>query len=246
MTTSPVPALLRRLAGTPEPVLTWYGAVDGRVGERIELSGPTLVRWVAKTAHLLVEADAEPGERVLVALGADWRAPAFWLAAWHLGLSVVLPDEAGGKARGAGTTDPVAAPVEIDMAVVADGGPVPVGVAGDRVLVVARPALARTAEHVPTGAVDYAATVTGMPDDPPPPGPSPVPALVAGTARIEISDALAGGEHGRWWLGPDAGPHQIAATWAAGGSVVWHAGLTGDAAQRVRAAERVLARLPLH
>jgi uncharacterized protein (TIGR03089 family) len=203
--------------------------VEGRAGERIELSGPTLVRWVAKTAHLLAEADAEPGERVLVALGVDWRAPACWLAAWHSGLTVALPDGAGG---------PRGHDVDMDMAVVADGDPAPAAVPPDRVVVVARPALARAAAHLPAGALDYAATVTGMPDDPPPPGPVPSPALAAGASQMELGEVVAGGQAGRWWLGPDAGPREIVAAWAAGGSVVWHAGLVGDAAERVRATEQ--------
>jgi uncharacterized protein (TIGR03089 family) len=214
--------LLRRLAGTPGPVLTWYAAVDGRAGERIELSGPTLVRWVAKTAHVLLESDAEPGERVLVALGVDWRAPALWLAAWHLGLTVVLSGEALGY----------------DMAVVADGDPTPEDVPPDRVVVVARPALARAAELLPAGAVDYAATVTGMPDDAPPPGPAPSPAVVRGPSHVDATQVLAGGLAGRWWFGSSAGPHEVCSTWAAGGSVVWHAGLAGDEAQRVRTTEQ--------
>ncbi|MGF1661127.1 MAG: hypothetical protein ACFCVG_01420, partial [Kineosporiaceae bacterium] len=125
-----------------------------------------------------------------------------------------------------------------ETAVVADGEPVPAGVTADRLVVVARPALARAAEHLPAGAVDYAATVTGMPDDPPPSGPAPSPALVQGCSRLDAAGAVAGGRPGRWWLGPDAGPHEIVATWAAGGSVVWHAGLAGDAAERVRVTEQ--------
>ncbi|MGF1648628.1 MAG: TIGR03089 family protein [Kineosporiaceae bacterium] len=229
MNPSPVPGLLRRLTGTPTPLLTWYSAVDGQVRDRIELSGPTLVRWVSKTAHLLIEADAEPGEQVLVALGVDWRAPVFWLAAWHLGLTVALPD--GGRERGSGEG-------HVDLAVVADGDPAPPGVPGDRVVVVARPALARAADHVPAGAVDYAATVTGLPDDAPPPGPAPSPAIVAATTRIGLPEVLTGGRDGRRWFGPAAGPHDIAGTWAAGGSVVWHGGLTGNDAERVRTAEQ--------
>jgi uncharacterized protein (TIGR03089 family) len=201
-------------------VLTWYSVSQ----ERIELSGPTLLRWVAKTAHLLqLDVDAQPGERLVADLGASWRAPAVWLAAWHLGLTVVLPGGGGG-----------------DLAVVADGRGVPDSTDADRLVVVAGPALALRAEHVPAGAVDYAATVSGFPDVPPPPGPAPEPALASAEGELSLAEVLSGGERRRLWLGPQAGPREVVGTWAAGGSVVWHDGLPDAEADRTRADEQAV------
>lgn len=220
MTPPPVASLLERLARTPGPLLTWYSTSQ----ERIELSGPTLLRWVAKSAHLLqLDLDAQPGERLVVDLGPSWRAPAVWLAGWHLGLTLVLP--------GAGRAD---------LAVVSDGDGPPDGTDADRLAVVAGPALALRAERVPVGAVDYAATVSGFPDVPPAPGPAPDPAVVSSHGEAALGDVLADGDGRRLWLGPDAGPREVIGTWAAGGSVVWHDGLGDLDAGRARAAEQAV------
>lgn len=220
MTHPPVASLLDRLAGVPGPLLTWYSTSH----ERIELSGPTLLRWVAKTAHLLqLEVAAEPGERLVVDLGSSWRAPAVWLAGWHLGLTVGVPGDGGG-----------------DLAVVGDGREAPEDVDDDRLVVVAGPALALRAQHVPADAVDYAATVAGFPDVLPAPGPTPDPAIATADGEVGLAEVLSGGDGRRLWLGPQAGPREIVGTWAAGGSVVWHDGLAAAEAERARSAEQAV------
>ncbi len=208
-----VPALLARLGRVSEPRLTWYGAA----GERVELSGRVLVNWVAKTAHLLLdELDAAPGDFVLVALGCSWRAPAIWLAAWHLGCQV------DHRAAQPGPAATASAPA---IAVIRDGDAPPTGTR--RVLVVATDVLARRADTLPPAAVDYAAEVTGQDDALPPPA--------ASGARPWRGQATPAG---RVLFGPGATTGELLAVWAAGGSVVWHDGLAEQELRRVIETER--------
>ncbi|MFC3687770.1 TIGR03089 family protein [Aquipuribacter hungaricus] len=203
-------ALLRQLGADPRPRLTWYGPDD----QRVELTGRVLHTWVAKTAHLLLEeADVVPGSRVLVRLGADWRAPVFWLAAWYLGAQVLHQDQG--------------APADVDVVGLSE-------VRGDHeaarsttaVLVVVPPgAVAAPAEGLPPGAVDYGGEVSGFPDVPPAPGPRTPLGPPAAEAR-------------RVLVGPEGSPDRVVATWAAGGSVVLHTGLPAAALERVAAQER--------
>lgn len=205
-----LPGLLRRLQADPGPRLTWYGPD----GARVELTGRVLVTWVAKTAHLLAaEADVVPGSRVLVRLGADWRAPVFWLAARYLGaevlhqwqgappdVAVVGQDEVVGE-------DDAAARTTATLVVVPDE------------------AVAAPLQGLPPGCVDYGGEVSGFPDVLPPPGPSaPLGPPAAGARRV--------------LLGPEALPDRVLATWAAGGSVVLHTGLPPETLARVAAQER--------
>lgn len=159
--------LVASLQADPRPRLTWYG--DG--GDRVELTGRVLAQWVAKTAHLLLEeADVEPGSLVRVALGPDWRAPVFWLAAWYLGAAV----------EGPGTV-----PSPPDVAVVREGDDV---VPGAVTVVVASAALPGPATDLPPGAVDYGGEVSAQPDQLPTPG----PAVVLGVAPRTGDRALLG------------------------------------------------------
>ena len=205
------PALLRRLAGDPQPRLTWYGPD----GQRVELTGRVLLTWVAKTAHLLVEeADVGPGSRVLVRLGADWRAPVFWLAAGYLGAEVLHR--------------PQATPPDVDVVGQDEvlGRPDAVRDSGAGTLVVVpHQAVAAPLDGLPPGCVDYGGEVSGHPDVLPAPGP-----------RVALGLPPAPG--GRVMLGPDRSPEQVLATWAAGGSVVLHTGLDVAALARVAAQER--------
>lgn len=154
-----VARLVRTLQQDPRPRLTWYGDDDARV----ELTGAGLAQWVAKTAHLLAEeADVEPGSRVEVRLGPDWRAPVFWLATWFLGAQV---------GPGAGTGHP-------DVLVVPEGS---APSAAAVTVVVAAAALPRPVTDLPPGAVDYGAEVSGFPDQLPPPGPATVLRLDVGS-----------------------------------------------------------------
>src|ERR1700730_16678532 len=79
--TGPADLLRRVVAGDPaRPLVTFY---DDAAGERIELSAKTFDNWVAKTANLLVDGlDAEPGERVAIALPRHWQTCVWVFASW--------------------------------------------------------------------------------------------------------------------------------------------------------------------
>jgi uncharacterized protein (TIGR03089 family) len=81
--------MLELLSGADpaRPLLTFY---DDGTGERIELSARTFANWVAKTANLLVDGlDAQPGDRVALALPPHWQTAVWLFAAWSAGLHVV-------------------------------------------------------------------------------------------------------------------------------------------------------------
>lgn len=205
-----VPALLRLLQADPRPRLTWYGPDD----ERVELTGRVLVTWVAKTAHLLVEeADVVPGSRVLVRLGADWRAPVFWLAAWYLGAQVLH--------------QPQGAPPDVDVVGQDEvlGDPDAARSTTAVLVVVPHEAVAAPLDGLPAGCVDYGGEVSGFPDVLPAPGTRDPLGPPAATAQ-------------RVLLGPEALPDRLVATWSAGGSVVLHTGLDRAVLQRVAEQER--------
>ncbi|MGW9413226.1 TIGR03089 family protein [Arthrobacter cupressi] len=133
------------------PRLTWYGPDS----ERIELSGRVLDNWVAKTANLLQdELDAGPGISLRLELPAHWKSLVWALAAWQLGMELVLD---GGPADLLATSAP------------GDGGPgsgsgTAAGegaTAGfDAVVAVPLAALAmRWPGTLPPGVLDYAAEV---------------------------------------------------------------------------------------
>lgn len=76
-----------RSGHSTSPRLTWYGPDS----ERVELSGRVLDNWVAKTSNLLQdELDAEPGMAIRLDLPAHWKSFVWALAAWQLGMEVVL------------------------------------------------------------------------------------------------------------------------------------------------------------
>ena len=128
-----------RSGQSTSPRLTWYGPDS----ERVELSGRVLDNWVAKTSNLLQdELDAEPGTRLRLDLPAHWKSMILALAAWQLGMEVVLDD------------------ADADLLATTDPGPGAAQGAFDAVLAVALPALAmRWPGELPSGVVDYAAEV---------------------------------------------------------------------------------------
>jgi uncharacterized protein (TIGR03089 family) len=76
-----------RSGHSTSPRLTWYGPDS----ERVELSGRVLDNWVAKTSNLLQdELDAEPGMAIRLDLPAHWKSFVWALAAWQVGMEVVL------------------------------------------------------------------------------------------------------------------------------------------------------------
>lgn len=85
-----IPQLANLAADPARPRVTYY---NDATGERIELSGSTVLRWVAKAGNWLQdEMDAEPGTTVHVDIPADhWRAVYWILATWAVG--AVLSDD---------------------------------------------------------------------------------------------------------------------------------------------------------
>ena len=128
-----------RSGQSSSPRLTWYGPD----AERVELSGRVLDNWVAKTSNLFQdELDAEPGTRLRLDLPAHWKSLVLALAAWQVGMEVVLD----------------AAPAEL----LATAEPAPAAAEGgsEAVLAVALAALAmRWQGELPSGVLDYAAEV---------------------------------------------------------------------------------------
>lgn len=128
-----------RSGHSTSPRLTWYGPD----AERVELSGRVLDNWVAKTSNLLQdELDAEPGMRLRLDLPAHWKSMVLALAAWQLGMEVVL--------------DSADAELLATQSPEAGNG----GTAFDAVIAVPLPALAmRWPGELPPGVVDFAAEV---------------------------------------------------------------------------------------
>ena len=128
-----------RSGHSTSPRLTWYGPD----AERVELSGRVLDNWVAKTSNLLQdELDAEPGMRLRLDLPAHWKSMVIALAAWQLGMEVVLDSK--------------------DAELLATGSPEASQEATgfDAVIAVPLPALAmRWPGELPPGVVDFAAEV---------------------------------------------------------------------------------------
>lgn len=135
-----VPSLMAALKDSDpgRPRLTWYGPA----GERVELSARVLDNWVAKTANLLVEElDAGPGTRVRLDLPPHWRTAVWALAVWAVGAELSDDDS--------------------DADVLVSTG---AGDGSGRLVLVTLPALARGAERLPPGALDYNAEVSGFGD----------------------------------------------------------------------------------
>jgi len=208
--------MIARLAASRGPALTWYSVS----GERIELSGPVLAQWVAKVSHLLLDIGAEPGETVAVDLGADWRAPMVWLAAWWDGL--LVSDHGDDGDGGDQARRPDYAVVREDRVSGATAG----SVSADCLVVVPTAALAPAVSRLPAGATDFA-TARSFPDQPPP------------AAHETTAPLLDGGQAGRILLGPSSAPAELLAVWSGGGAVIWHDGLDDAALARVVGSERL-------
>ena len=223
----PADVLARMVAADPgRPRLTWYDDEPGpTAGERIELSARVLANWVSKAANLLQDdAAAGPGTTVGLDLPAHWRSLYWALAAWSVGATVVVGEEASG-ADVLVTESPAAA----------------AGHGGDTVLV-ALPALARSHPESGTapGAVDEARELATHGD------------LFSPMSDPEVADVALATEAGDTAYGdvvaPEAswgdtprivlgGPleqvlRKSLAAWAADGSVVLVRGSRDDLAER--------------
>ncbi|MBB2890706.1 TIGR03089 family protein [Flexivirga oryzae] len=114
------------------PRLTWY---DGGTGERVDLSGKTLAKWVAKAANWLDQEMAlSPGDRLSLTIPADhWRAIYWSLAGWTRGLVVTTESDADAAVTlegGSGSADlvePAAALAPSPLQAFSDAMPPPVG-----------------------------------------------------------------------------------------------------------------------
>ena len=168
-----------RSGHSTSPRLTWYGPDD----ERVELSGRVLDNWVAKTRNLLQdELDAEPGMRLRLDLPAHWKSIIWALAAWQLGMEVVLDS---GDADLLATSEPDRVEDRFDA-----------------VVAVPLPALAmRWPGDLPAGVLDYAAEVRShgdvfMAHNDPDPGSSAVRSSNGGAVRHEalLAEFAAGHE----------------------------------------------------
>lgn len=96
MNTRAVDSILRsraRNAGS-SPLLTHY---DVAQGGRTELSAVTFANWVSKTANLIEDLGAEPGDLVwlpvLTSSPGHWVGAVWTIAAWLAGTTVSLTDD---------------------------------------------------------------------------------------------------------------------------------------------------------
>ncbi|MDH4158907.1 MAG: TIGR03089 family protein [Actinomycetota bacterium] len=203
--------LLRRAAqrDPARPRLTWY---DDASGERVELSGATLLNWVAKTAHLMSgELGLGPGDRLAVDLPRHWTAAVCWLAADAVGAR--LTPVAARQTLGSGP----------DVAVVGpDGLPGPSG-AGEVVAVSLRPMGGPFVDPLPPLVHDFTVQVRAQPDTFPF---GPDPSTAAGDAGRSLAAAWQLGPGDRLlvcdgWPASDPVAPDLAAAWAADASVVW-------------------------
>ena len=85
---------LEHISERPTPALIWR---DG--SERVELSGRVLVKWVEKSASLLVdELDVESGQLITVSALPHWRLVVLTLAALRIGAAVRVTDNSADDA----------------------------------------------------------------------------------------------------------------------------------------------------
>ncbi|GAA2176746.1 TIGR03089 family protein [Arthrobacter parietis] len=244
---------LRSASGAPR--LIWYGPGS----ERVELSGRVLENWVAKTSNMLVEElDAVAGTVVAVGMPPHWKSLVWALASWRVGAVTVLRDETvrnDGTAPGDRTAPDDGAPVDVRLTMDAAPGAPRVGREGDRedeLLVLVAPGALdmRWPGTLPSGAVDYAATVRAFGDvyleDP---ADSGAELIRAGGKSFTFSDLLDGADQPAEgiWLVPASLPlltvlPAAVRIWAAGGTVVLvHPEV--EATDRLMEGERVTARL---
>jgi uncharacterized protein (TIGR03089 family) len=189
------------------PLVTYY---DDATDERTELSGATVLNWVAKTANLVRDgAGLAPGDVAAVRLPAHWQSAVVLLGCWSAGLVVDL-DGAGGA----------------DVAFVADGVPAPAGI--ETYALALAPLGLPFRPGPPPGTADYVVEVRGHGDHftPAEPVRPQTPALADGTTHAALVGAarargLAPGA--RVLVDGDRSPDPVdwlLAPLAAGGSVV--------------------------
>jgi uncharacterized protein (TIGR03089 family) len=151
-------------ADASRPLVTFY---DDATGERIELSVKTFANWVAKTANLLVDGlDAEPGDRVALALPPHWQSAVWLMACWSAGLAAVpVTGSAEGPPRDDGPSTLVG--VRADIVVVSEDllPEVPADAGAREVVGMSLHSLGAPLAAAPPGVVDYAAEIRTYGDD---------------------------------------------------------------------------------
>ncbi|MBC6458767.1 TIGR03089 family protein [Actinomadura sp. HBU206391] len=161
---TPADLLASALAADPSrPLVTFY---DDATGERIELSAKVFANWVAKTANLLVDGlDAEPGDRVALALPPHWQTAVWLMACWSAGVvAVPVAATTEGSPRGEGgdlgtvRADIVAVAEELLPEVPADTG-------AREVVGLSLHSLGAPLSAAPPGVVDYAVEIRAYADD---------------------------------------------------------------------------------
>lgn len=206
---------------SPTPMITYY---DVSTGERIELSGVTLVNWVSKVANLLVDdLDAERGTRLRIGLPSHWLRYVWLLGAWRIGAVVT---DANADIGLSGPELQADEPVRLAASL--------------------RPMGARFAQE-PQGFLDTAIHVAGSPDvfvDVDPPEPDDVALDLAGVVSTQADLLATAAQSDRLLIEPQAlgdDARLLVATLLGGGSLVVMA--HGDEDARVRIAEQERARV---
>lgn len=151
-----------------------------RTGRREEQGFRSLLRWAAKGAHLLsLECLLEPGDRLRLQAPADWVSAAVCYAAWWVGLTVTVDDDASVAVHHEALPPPEGADTLFALGDAPDGSPL-----GD------------------TTSEAWAAAVQAFPDQPPEPAAAPDRAAVeAGARRWTQSDLV---RAARQWDGEGA------------------------------------------
>jgi hypothetical protein len=164
---TPADLLKTTLTADPaRPLVTFY---DDATGERIELSAKTFGNWVAKTANLLVDGlDAQPGERVALALPPHWQTAVWLFACWSTGLVVVpVPGTPAGSPEPEGRGGVDLAGVRADILVVGEEllPRLPAETDAREIVGLSLHAFGAPLKDCPPGVVDYASEVRSYGDD---------------------------------------------------------------------------------
>ena len=219
-----MPSVYTLLARTCEqdsarPRLTWY---DDATGERIELSGATLMNWVNKTANFMIdELLVEPGVSIGLDLPRHWLTAVWWLAAHAADASPRITDR----------------PDQHDIFVVGPEAISPAAItaaqttSGHVVAVALTPLATGFAQDLPEAVIDFEREVRTQPDAF---VPSHEQSTGTGSGQATVDVAVEGSEQAaRWGLTSNdrllaAGPladndlvPQLLAPLAVGGSCVW-------------------------
>lgn len=193
----------RAVADPGKPVLTWY---DIATGERVELSGATLINWVNKTANFFSgDLGLGPANRVSIRLPRHWLAAVCWVAAESVGAEPTFGSDPLADLAVIGPADLTAPPPNDEVVAVSLR---PMGAAFDQPL----PRLIR----------DFTLEVRPQPDQFSPQHRIGIPGQngLADFAQWALTPADRVGAAGPWLSGVDPAASLLAPL-AAGASLVW-------------------------